>query len=444
MVEPLPGGVLMLCLSVDRVHEAVYRRRYSLGGCALAVLAAAASSTPLSAQSLTPYLGAPVSVPGTIQAANYDSGGEGVAYHDTSPGNIGGAYRQDDVDIEPSSEGSYDVGWIASGEWLNYTVNVANAGSYTAQIRVASPSGGGSLHIGFNTASNVWIQVPIPSTGAWQNWTTVNVPMTLGAGVQQMTLMFDTDGFNVELVTVTSQAPPSTGTLRMVTWNIDQGFNSDAQTTYTLPDQVALMASLNADVIVLQEVATWNEDQSSRIPALLQQDTGQTWYSVWAPGTGCATGGCLGGLLLSRLPIVDSTTSFLGPSHVGRILVNVGGVPINIITNHLEAYDLDLRTTELNELMSFASNFDGPRLVGGDFNSWWGEWWISQMETQYHDSWMDLIGAQDGGYTTGNVRFDYIFRSFDNDWHATPTNITVPQTQDLSDHNPVVVDFNIQ
>ena len=39
-------------------------------------------------------------VPGTIEAEDYDNGGEGVAYHDTVAGNQGGAYRSDDVDIE--------------------------------------------------------------------------------------------------------------------------------------------------------------------------------------------------------------------------------------------------------------------------------------------------------------------------------------------------------
>ena len=42
----------------------------------------------------------PLSVPGRIEAEDYDLGGEGVAYHDTTPGNAGGAYRADDVDIE--------------------------------------------------------------------------------------------------------------------------------------------------------------------------------------------------------------------------------------------------------------------------------------------------------------------------------------------------------
>src|SRR5690349_13781720 len=118
-------------------------------------LAASIAGAPRLAAASAPYSGTPVSVPGQINAADFDNGGEGVAYHDTTPGNTGGAYRSTDVDLEASSEGGYDVGWIAAGEWMNYTVNVAAGGGYSAQLRVASPNGG-SLHIGFNSASNVW------------------------------------------------------------------------------------------------------------------------------------------------------------------------------------------------------------------------------------------------------------------------------------------------
>jgi len=154
------------------------------------------------AAGLSPYGGTPLPLPATIAAANFDNGGEGIAYHDTTPGNAGGAYRSTDVDLQASSEGGYNLGWIGAGEWLNYTVSVAAAGSYVAAIRVASPSGGGSLHIGFNGPSNVWKTVSVPVTGAWQTWTTISVPVTLGAGFQQMTLLFDAPGFNVRAIEV--------------------------------------------------------------------------------------------------------------------------------------------------------------------------------------------------------------------------------------------------
>src|SRR5207249_6104616 len=104
----------------------------------------------------------PVHIPATIQAAIFVHDAHAVSYHDTSGGNTGGAYRSTDVDIESSAGGGYNVGWIAGGEWLNYTVIVASAGSYTAQLRVASPNGGASLHLGFNGPSNAWAVVSIP------------------------------------------------------------------------------------------------------------------------------------------------------------------------------------------------------------------------------------------------------------------------------------------
>ena len=180
----------------------MFRNRWTCVYAMAATMTWCGATTAMAAP-LTPYNGAPVALPGTIQAANFDNGGEGVAYHDTTSGNAGGAYRTTDIDVEASSEGGYDVGWIAAGEWINYTVSVAAAGTYTATLRVAS-LGGGSLHIGFNGPSSVWKTVAIPVTGAWQAWTNIVVPVTLGAGVQQLTLLFDTAGFNVSSIAVTS------------------------------------------------------------------------------------------------------------------------------------------------------------------------------------------------------------------------------------------------
>src|SRR5205085_3568189 len=118
--------------------------------------------------------------------------------------------RTTGVDIEPSAEGGYDVGWIAKGEWLNFTVNVASAGSYAAQLRVASPSGGGSMRVGFGSPSSVSGSASIPATGGWQNWTTVTVPITLAAGRQVMTFSFDAGGFNISYVNIVAVSTPAT------------------------------------------------------------------------------------------------------------------------------------------------------------------------------------------------------------------------------------------
>ncbi len=87
-----------------------------------------------------PYPGPnPAPVPGLIEAENYDTGGEGAAYHDTTTGNSGGAYRADDVDIAAGGGSSnYKVMDIAEGEWLTYTINAPQTGLYRLTVRYSS------------------------------------------------------------------------------------------------------------------------------------------------------------------------------------------------------------------------------------------------------------------------------------------------------------------
>lgn len=70
-----------------------------------------------------------------LWAADYRQGGQNVAYYDTTPGNSGGVYRNDDVDIWSSStiSGKYDVG-VSSGEWLTYDAQVKEDGEYKLAI----------------------------------------------------------------------------------------------------------------------------------------------------------------------------------------------------------------------------------------------------------------------------------------------------------------------
>ena len=40
-----------------------------------------------------PYLGAAIAIPGTVEAEDFDEGGEGVSYHDVDERNVPGDYR---------------------------------------------------------------------------------------------------------------------------------------------------------------------------------------------------------------------------------------------------------------------------------------------------------------------------------------------------------------
>lgn len=138
---------------------------------------------------------AAVVLPGTIEAENFDNGGEGVAYHDLSPGNSGGQYRVTDVDIEGTAgTGGFNLGWAFAGEWLKYTVQVASADTYDIEVRVASNGAGGTFHIevdGIDTTG----PLTVPDTGAWQTWTTIRATgVAVGGGSRILRMVMDTNG----------------------------------------------------------------------------------------------------------------------------------------------------------------------------------------------------------------------------------------------------------
>jgi probable HAF family extracellular repeat protein len=142
-----------------------------------------------------PFGGAARPIPGIIQAEDYDGGGQNVGYFDTGRGNDGDAYRDDDVDIQRTTDtgGGYNVGWMARTEWLQYTVNVATAGTYRLDLRVAANGTGGRVHVEFGGVDKTG-PMNIPNTGGWQAWRTISAPVTLAAGTQRMRVMIDAAG----------------------------------------------------------------------------------------------------------------------------------------------------------------------------------------------------------------------------------------------------------
>jgi hypothetical protein len=147
-----------------------------------------------------PYGGTAAAVPGTVQAANYDTGGQGVAYNVTSVNGTANSYRPDGVDLETCTDTGcgYDLGWTATGQWSRYTVSVATAGTYAVSLRVASPSGvTDGLHIASSAGTSLSGAVNVPDTGGWQDWATVTASVTLPAGQQTLTVDQDNGGWNL-------------------------------------------------------------------------------------------------------------------------------------------------------------------------------------------------------------------------------------------------------
>ncbi len=153
------------------------------------------------------------SIPGVIFASDFDLGVVGSAYSDTKTANYhvstgnytewnsGWAYRNDGVDVQPCGDvincNGYNVGWLASDEWMNYTVNVEVAGVYDVALRVAAGADDGTFHFEVNGA-DVSQPVSVANSGGWESWTTVEVEdVILYEGQSTLSFYMNQPGFNL-------------------------------------------------------------------------------------------------------------------------------------------------------------------------------------------------------------------------------------------------------
>ncbi|VGO12824.1 hypothetical protein PDESU_01378 [Pontiella desulfatans] len=144
----------------------------------------------------SPY--ATYSLPGLVQAEDYDTGGAVTAYRDTTAGNSGDStYRSDDVDLSVGDSGVV-VSSIEDGEWLEFTMDSIAASMNSLSVRVAS--------VNSNAAVAVYADweyigtLEIPDTGSLSTWQTISgaeaFEFPAGSGIQ-IRLEFIGGGFNV-------------------------------------------------------------------------------------------------------------------------------------------------------------------------------------------------------------------------------------------------------
>jgi Carbohydrate binding module (family 6) len=174
--------------------------------------------TPVAAATSTPYSGTPIALPKAFEAANFDKGGQNVAYKDLTVGNDGNQYRTgEDVDIVASSDsagGAYAVRNFQAGEWMNYTVNVPSSGNYDLAVRVANTlSTPPSFHIEVDGV-NVSGALSVPNTGSSSSFQWVGKQgVALSAGKRIVKVVADQQQFSVNSISVLASAttPPIIG-----------------------------------------------------------------------------------------------------------------------------------------------------------------------------------------------------------------------------------------
>lgn len=149
------------------------------------------------AEKSRPFRDKPHVIPGKIEAEHYDEGAAEVAYHDSNEINEGVDYRgKTQVDIEPRKDASngHGVGWTRQGEWLLYTVDVRESGTYRLESLVASNGKGGTFHLEID-GHDVSGPIDVPDTGGWQTLKKIEkrgISLKAGRGVLKVSM--DTEG----------------------------------------------------------------------------------------------------------------------------------------------------------------------------------------------------------------------------------------------------------
>ena len=160
----------------------------------------------------TPYNGVK-EIPGIIECEDFDGGAEGMSFHDSDNVNEGDVkdYRTDSggVDLVKGNGGTV-IGYTAQGEWLEYTVNVSQAGEYEYEATVSSGNDGAafSLSVIKDGQMTQLAKVKVPKTGDsdWSKYKTVTGKLSkpLEAGEQTLRITIEGAYANIDKIEIKS------------------------------------------------------------------------------------------------------------------------------------------------------------------------------------------------------------------------------------------------
>ena len=256
------GGVMMWELSQDTTAEST-----SL----LNAIYQTSRSTPPPA----------AAIPGKVEAESYSA--------------MSGVQTEATTD----SGGGQNVGYIDTGDWMDYRVSVASAGSYTVQYRVAAAGSTGQIQLRTSGGTTL-ATTAVPNTGGWQTWTTAQTTVSLAAGAQTLRVYASGGGFNLNWLSFSSG-----GGTPCSTTNQARGKTASASTTETsttpasaavdgsattrwssaYSDPQWLQVDLGAALTVCRVVLSWEAAYATAYKVQVSSD-GASWADAYSTTTG--------------------------------------------------------------------------------------------------------------------------------------------------------------
>ncbi|MGQ8335134.1 carbohydrate-binding protein [Sunxiuqinia sp. A32] len=199
------------------------------------------------------------SFPGKIQAEDYSD--------------MSGIIVENTTDVG----GGQNIGYIKYNDWLEYTIDVPKSGNYAINYRVAATQAGKIL---FQQNDETLAETTIPSTGGWQNWTTVGgTSVHLSEGTQTIKLYVQASGWNINWWSADLDSIP---TISLTTPKVD--------TSYVFPATITIDADASdadgsiSKVDFYQGTTLIGTDNSSPYRLILD-NVQKGEYTFWARAT---------------------------------------------------------------------------------------------------------------------------------------------------------------
>ena len=128
-------------------------------------------------------------VPGTIEAEQFSA--------------MFGIQTETSTDSGGGTGGGINIGYVDVGDWLEYSIDVQTAGTYTIEYRLASNFGsdGFITLIDGTQIDQQWV----PNTGGWQSWVTKSATVNLQAGSQTLRINATGNLWNMNWIRLTLQ-----------------------------------------------------------------------------------------------------------------------------------------------------------------------------------------------------------------------------------------------